>query len=342
VSDSVQSFSARSRGAHAFWLVEPGRGEIRPATVATPGEDDVLIRTLWTGISRGTESLVFGGRVPASQYETMAAPFQEGALPGPVKYGYLNVGVVEEGPHDLVGRTVFCLYPHQTRYVVPVAAVLPVPAGIPARRAVLAGTVETAVNILWDAAPLVGDRVAVVGAGMVGSSVARLLSQIPGVSATLIDTNPARHAVADAFGVAFAAPADAPGGNDLVIHTSATSAGLARSLELLRRDGVVVEASWYGDAAVDLPLGEAFHSNRLTVRSSQVGAVAAARRASRTHRDRLAIALDLLTDPAYDILLTGTSSFDDLPTTMAALASGAFDGLCHTIDYSTSTTEESA
>jgi threonine dehydrogenase-like Zn-dependent dehydrogenase len=263
----------------------------------------------------------------------MAAPFQEGHLPGPVKYGYLNVGVVEDGHADLVGRTVFCLYPHQTRYVVPAAAVLPVPDGVPARRAVLAGTVETAVNVLWDAAPMVGDRVSVVGAGMVGSCVARLVSQIPGTSVTLVDTNPERATVAAAFGVDFASPADAAAGNDLVIHTSATSAGLARSLELLRPEGTVVDASWYGDAPVTLPLGEAFHSSRLTIRSSQVGAVAEARRGSRTHRDRLAFALDLLADPAYDILLTGTSPFDELPATMAALTSGALDGLCHTIDH---------
>jgi len=343
-SSWAESSWAESFRARAFWLVAPGRGEIRLAVSAKPEADDVVVRTSWTGVSRGTESLVFAGRVPASQYEAMAAPFQEGHLPGPVKYGYLNVGVVEEGPDDLVGRTVFCLYPHQTRYVVPVTAVLPVPEGVPARRAVLAGTVETAVNVLWDAAPLVGDRVAVVGAGMVGSCVARLLSQIPGISVTLIDTDPARHAVADAFGVAFATPADAPvdahSGNDLVIHTSATSAGLAHSLELLRPEGTVVDASWYGDAPVTLPLGEAFHSNRLTIRSSQVGAVAAARRGARTHRDRLALALDLLADPAYDILLTGTSSFDDLPTTMAALASGALGGLCHTIDYSTASDPE--
>ncbi len=322
-----------SDDVRAFWLAEPGHGEIRPAMVAEPGPDEVVVRTLWTGISRGTESLVFAGRVPASQYDAMAAPFQEGHLPGPVKYGYLNVGVVEDGSADLVGRTVFCLYPHQTRYVVPSTAVLPVPDGVPARRAVLAGTVETAVNILWDATPLIGDRVAVVGAGMVGSCVARLLSQIPGTSVTLVDTNPTRATVAAAFDLDFAAPADAVGGQDLVIHTSATSAGLARSLELLRPEGTVVDASWYGDAPVTLPLGEAFHSSRLTIRSSQVGAVAAARRGSRTHRERLAFALDLLADPTYDVLLTGTSPFDELPATMAELASGSLDGLCHTIAY---------
>lgn len=322
-----------SDDARAFWLAEPGRGEIRLEQLPTPGADDVVVRALWSGVSRGTESLVFRGEVPDREAEAMAAPFQVGRFPGPVKYGYLNVGVVEAGPGDLAGRTVFCLYPHQTRYVVPASAVLPVPEDVPARRAVLAGTVETAVNALWDAGPLIGDRVAVVGAGMVGSCVARLLGQVPGVRVTLVDTNPERAQVADAFGVDFAAPADAPGGNDLVVHASASSAGLARSLELLGPESTVVDLSWYGDATVALPLGEAFHASRLTIRSSQVGSVAPARRARRTHRDRLALALDLLVDPAYDTLLTGSSAFDDLPETMAAIASGSLDALCHTINY---------
>lgn len=327
--------------ARAFWVLEPGRGEIRPEQLPEPGAEDVLVRTLWSGISRGTESLVFRGRVPEREYARMAAPFQDGQLPGPVKYGYLSVGTVESGPPDLVDRTVFCLYPHQTRYVVPASAVVPVPAGVPAARAVLAGTMETAVNALWDARPLVGDRVAVVGAGMVGSCVARLVSQIPGVHVTLVDTNPERAQVAAAFGMDFAHPDDAPEGNDSVFHASATSAGLTRSLELLAPEGTVIELSWYGDAPVTLPLGGSFHSSRLTIRSSQVGVVAEARRGRRTHRDRLSLALDLLVDPAYDVLLTGTSAFDDLPETMAAIAAGSLGGLCHTINYDESETGES-
>jgi 2-desacetyl-2-hydroxyethyl bacteriochlorophyllide A dehydrogenase len=319
--------------ARAFWLVEPERGEIRPVQLPEPSTDEVRVRTLWSGISRGTESLVFRGGVPEREHESMRAPFQDGAFPGPVKYGYLNVGVVEQGPPDLAGRTVFCLHPHQTRYVVPASAVVPVPATVPPRRAVLAGTVETAVNVLWDAAPLVGDRVAVVGAGMVGCCVARLLGQVPGTRVTLVDTTPERAAVAAALDVGFALPTDAPGGNDLVVHASGTSAGLARSLELLGSEGTVIDASWYGDAPVTLPLGGAFHSARLTIRASQVGAVSAARREQRTHRDRLELALDLLADDAYDVLLTGTSAFDDLPETMTALASGSLDALCHTVSY---------
>ncbi|GAA4786661.1 dehydrogenase [Streptomyces ziwulingensis] len=321
-----------TRTAAAFWLDRPGRGVIRPVELPEPGPDEVLVRTLFTGVSRGTETLVFDGRVPASQHTAMRAPFQEGDFPGPVKYGYLNVGVVEEGPGALLGRTVFCLYPHQTRYVVPAAAVTPVPACVPAGRAVLAGTVETAVNALWDAAPLIGDRITVVGGGMVGCSVAALLARFPGVRVQLVDTDPARAETAAALGVAFAAPGDALGGRDLVVHASATEQGLARALELTRADGTVLELSWYGDRYVRVPLGEDFHSRRLTVRGSQVGTVSP-RAAGRTYADRLALALDLLADPALDALVTGECAFEELPRTMPGLAAGDLPALCHRVRY---------
>jgi threonine dehydrogenase-like Zn-dependent dehydrogenase len=320
-------------GARAFWLASPGHGEIRPAALPDPGPDEVLVRTVCSGVSRGTETLVFRGAVPPDQYASMRAPFQEGDFPGPVKYGYLNVGTVEQGPAALRGRTVFCLYPHQTSYVVPASAVTVVPEGVPAARAVLAGTVETAVNALWDAAPLLGDRVTVVGAGMVGCCVARLLSAFPATRVTLVDVDVTRAEVADALGVDFALPADAPGARDLVIHTSATSAGLQRSLELLAPERTVIDLSWYGDEEVRLSLGGAFHSGRLAIRSSQVGTLSPARAGTRTTAERLTLALDLLRDPAFDALLTGQSHFRELPDVMSQLAGGYLPALCHTITY---------
>jgi threonine dehydrogenase-like Zn-dependent dehydrogenase len=319
--------------ALAYWVREPGRGELRPVELPEPGPDEVLVRTLRSGVSRGTETLVFRGAVPPSQYALMRAPFQEGNFPGPVKYGYLNVGVVEHGPPGLLGRTVFCLYPHQSAYVVPATAVSVVPEQVPAARAVLAGTVETAVNALWDAAPGPGDRVAVIGAGMVGCCVARLLAGYPGIQVTLVDVDPGRAALAAALGVGFALPGDAPRGLDLVVHTSATQAGLRLGLDLLAVEGTVLELSWYGDTEVTLPLGAAFHSGRLRILASQVGAVSASRRARRSTAQRLALALDLLRDPAFDALLTGESAFADLPDTMARLARGELPALCHGIRY---------
>ncbi|MBU2664367.1 zinc-binding alcohol dehydrogenase [Actinoplanes bogorensis] len=317
--------------AYAFWIAEPGRGEIRPATVGEPGPDEVLVRTLHTGVSRGTETLVFSGGVPESQWPSMRSPFQEGDFPAPVKYGYLNVGVVERGPSELLGRTVFSLYTHQTRFIAPITMVSVVPDEVPARRAVLAGTVETAVNALWDARPLIGDRIAVVGGGMVGGCAAAILARFPGVRLQLVDIDERRSELAARLGVDFATPADALGECDLVIHASANPAGLTRSLELARYEGTVVELSWYGDRPVDVPLGEFFHSRRLTIRGSQVGGIIPGR--DRSYADRLALALELLKDDRFDAFLTGHSDFAELPEVLPRLADGSLPALCHVIDY---------
>lgn len=325
-----------STGARAFWVVEPGRGEIRPVTLPAPSPGEVLVRALHSGVSRGTETIVFRGGVPEDQHSVMRAPHQEGDFPAPVKYGYLGVGTVEAGPSDLLGRTVFCLHPHQTAYVVPVGSVVPVPDGVPPRRAVLAGTVETAVNALWDAAPRVGDRVAVVGAGMVGCCVARLLAGIPGCRVTLVDVDPERAEVAARLGVDFARPdrfGPGRGDHELVVHTSATGAGLQLSLDLLAPEATVLDLSWYGDSTVELSLGGSFHSSRLRIRASQVGSVAAARRSRYTYAQRLALALELLRDDAFDALLTGDSPFEELPEVMPRLADGSLRAICHTISY---------
>ncbi|MFE5504061.1 zinc-binding alcohol dehydrogenase [Amycolatopsis japonica] len=317
----------------AFWFSGSGDGELRPVTLPPVGDDEVLVRTLYTGVSRGTETLVFRGEVPPSQRAAMRAPFQEGDFPGPVKYGYLNVGVVERGPENLVGQVVFCLYPHQTRYVAPASAVTPVPDEVPPERAILAGTIETAVNAVWDASPKIGDRIAVVGAGMVGSSVAKLLAGFPGARVQLIDVDPERAKVAEALGVDFSTPEDALGDCDLVVHASASEAGLARSLELLAPEGEVIELSWYGDRRISVPLGENFHSRRLAIRSSQVGMVSPSRRLNRTYADRLALALRLLADPGFEVLVSGECQFRELPDVLPRLAANEPGTLCLRVTY---------
>ena len=311
----------------AFWVAAPGRGEIREAPARLPDTDEVAVRARASGISRGTESLVFRGAVPESQHAVMRCPFQEGDFPAPVKYGYAMVGATDEGAR------VFCLYPHQDRFVLPRAAAVPVPEAVPDARAVLAANMETAVNALWDAPPRVGDRVAVVGGGVVGCFVAALAARHPGVRVELVDRNPRRRAVADALGVGFALPDAATPDADLVFHASGTGGGLATALGLAAFEATVAELSWYGDTPVSVPLGENFHSRRLVLRSTQVGHVAPARRANHSRRDRLALALDLLRDPVFDCLLTGASRFEDLPATMARLAAEPGDTLCHVVTY---------
>ena len=319
--------------AQAFWIVAPGQGELRSEPVPEPGPDEILIEALASGISRGTESLVFQGRVPESQRQIMRAPHQVGEFTFPLKYGYSSVGVVVAGPGDWLGRRVFCLHPHQDRYVVSRRAVVSVPATVSDERAVLAANMETVVNALWDAAPRVGDRVAVVGAGVIGTLTAAVASRIPGTAVQLIDINPDKAAIAAALGVSFAVPNVATLGADLVVHASATSDGLATALDLAGFEATIVELSWYGDRQVSIALGEGFHSRRLRLVSSQVGTVATPQRARWDRQRRLALAVDLLSDERFDVLLAPPVPFARLPEVMARLAAGPSGVMCQVISY---------
>ncbi len=319
--------------ARAFWIAEPGRGEIRAEPLPAPAANEALVRTLYSGISRGTEALVFNGRVPRTEHERMRAPFQAGEFPGPVKYGYCNVGVVERGPSELTGRHVFCLYPHQTRYVVPAAVLHALPDEVAPARAVLAANLETAVNVLWDAAPRIGDRVAVVGAGTVGCLVSWLAARIAGVEVELVDVDERKSAAAGALGVAFRSPVTARRDADAVVHASGSAAGLATALELAAFEATVTEASWYGDDSPAVPLGGPFHSRRLTLKSSQVGAVATAQRSRWSHARRMQLVMRLLAHSELDALVTGESPFDELPAVLARLAASPGYTLMHRIVY---------
>jgi len=320
--------------AKAFWVTGPGRGEIRREALEAPSAGDVMVRALYSGISRGTEALVFGGHVPQSEWGRMRAPFQEGDFPGPVKYGYASVGVVEHGPDDLAGQHIFALYPHQTHYVVSADAVHLLPAGVPASRAVLAANLETALNGLWDARPHIGDRIAVVGGGTVGCLAAWLAARMPGCVVELVDINPSRADVAGALGVRFATAATAVRDADLVIHASGSPAGLDLALQLAAFESSIVELSWFGDRAVPLALGGAFHGKRLRIVSSQVGTVASSQRSRWNRRRRMQLVLTLLRHTELDALITGESEFDELPEVMRDLAESPGDTLCHRIRYS--------
>ena len=328
------SFRIHENASSAFWATGPGTGELRTAALPQVGPGDVLVRTLYTGVSRGTETLVVRGEVPESEWDRMRSPFQAGEFPFPVKYGYLNVGVVEQGPATLVGRTVFTLFPHQSRFVAPIDAVTLVPESVPPRRAVLAGAVETAVNVLWDAAPRLGDSIAIVGAGMIGGAIAILAAQLPGARVTLIDVAPERERLASALGVEFAHPLELSATYDVVIEASGTARGLATALRAAATDGEIVVASWYGSSPQQIDLGGDFHSRRLTIRASQVGEVAQARRGRRSPRQRLELALGLLENDRFDFLLGADSGWRELPTVMAALAEGTAETFCTTIDWS--------
>jgi threonine dehydrogenase-like Zn-dependent dehydrogenase len=319
--------------ARQFWVTAPGHGEIIQTDLAPRQPGEVLVRAICSGISRGTESLVFRGEVPASQHEAMRAPFQEGDFPAPVKYGYASVGEVEKDSTSsgLDGRVVFCLYPHQDLYAVPAQYVTPVPDGVPAGRAVLAANMESAVTILWDARPAVGDRIVVIGAGVLGLLVAWLCRRLPGTSVIVVDVNPERASVARALDIRFASEPEPDA--DLVIHASGQPDGLRTALRVAGVESTVVEASWYGDRTVSLPLGEDFHSRRLTLKSSQVGRLTPDHIPRWTRERRMRTALELLRRPELDVLITGESAFEDLPDVMMRLSHDPGAALCHRIRY---------
>lgn len=310
----------------AFWTVAPGRGEIRAETL--PADPDrVLVRTLASGVSRGTEALVFTGHVPGSQHQAMRAPLMDGAFPFPVKYGYSAVGRTNNGTR------VFALHPHQDVFLAPAVMCVPVPDAVPTHRAVLAANMETALNVLWDAVPVAGERILVVGAGVVGLLAASLLARTPATCVTVVDTDCSREPLARRFGCNFATPDAAPDEQELIVHASASEAGLRLALDCAAFEARIIEASWYGDHAPRVPLGEAFHARRLRLIATQVGAIAPPMRNRRTHAERLALALELLADARYDSLLDGPTRFEDMPEAMPRIL--APGGLCHVISYGT-------
>ena len=325
------------RIARQFWIQAPGRGEIVTSPLGPREPDHVLVRALYSGISRGTESLVFRGEVPPSQHQVMRAPFQEGDFPGPLKYGYSSVGEILEEPArpelSLVGRHVFCLHPHQDLYLVPAGAVCVLPDDLPPERAVLGANMETALNAVWDARPSAGDRIVVIGGGVVGLLVAWLCRQIPAARVTLVDVDPSREGVARGLGLEFAEGAPAGTDADFVFHASGSPQGLEAALSVAGVEATVVELSWYGTRSVPLPLGEAFHSRRLTLRSSQVGRIPVDRAPRWDHARRLSVALDLLCDERLDLLISGESDFGTLPEVMGRLAEDGRGVLCHRIRY---------
>lgn len=323
----------KTRIARAIWYAKKGVVELRAAHLPMPKPGEARVRTLFSGVSRGTERLVFSGAVGQSEWERMRGPMQEGAFPFPVKYGYCATGVVEEGPADLVGRAVFCLHPHQDYFVAPAAALAPIPDGIPARRATLAANTETALNALWDGGAGPGDRIVIIGAGVVGLLVASVAARLPGAVVTAVDVDEARRPIVEALGARFARPEHAPADADLVFHASATAEGLNAAMKCAGFEGTIVEMSWYGDRAVSVELGGAFHSRRLKLISSQVGHVSSGRRARWSHRRRLETALGLLASPALDALVAEEVAFEDAPRELPRILAQGAGGLAPVIRY---------
>jgi threonine dehydrogenase-like Zn-dependent dehydrogenase len=325
--------TGKTRMARAIWYPRKGVAELRPAPLPRPQPGEALVRTLFSGISRGTERLVFNGAVGQGEWESMRGPNQEGAFSFPIKYGYCATGVVEEGPAGLVARTVFCLHPHQDFFVVPAASLVAVPQELPARRATLAANMETALNAVWDGGAGPGDRIVVVGAGIVGLLVTSVAARLPGAEVTTVDTDESRRPIVTALGARFARPDEAPAEADIVFHASATAAGLDTAIKCAGFEATVVEMSWYGDKSISVGFGGAFHSRRLKLIGSQVGHVSPGRRPRWNHRRRMEAAIGLLAEPGLDQLVAEEIAFEDAPRELPRILAPGARGLAPVIRY---------
>lgn len=320
--------------ASAIWYVNNVLPEIRSFALKQPGPNEVLVEALASGVSRGTESLVFQGLIPETDYDRMRAPHQEGNFPYPVKYGYSMIGKVLQGPADLIGKRVFCLYPHQTRFVIHRDKLTPIDDTIPTARAVLAANMETALNAVWDGFAAPGDRIAVIGAGVVGCLTAYLASRIPGTRVSLVDLNPDRRIIAESLDIKFCTPDQIGSDFDLIFHASASQSGLQMAIDCAGFEARIIEVSWYGTRSISIGLGAAFHSKRLQIIGSQVGTIPPARRSRWSFDRRLSTALSLLNDPRLDSLLDEACHFEQAPDSLSKWLAANGRGLCHRIIYS--------
>lgn len=301
----------------ALWHDAKYKLSLRTELLCPVTDSNLLLECLWSGVSKGTERLVFEGLIPKTEWERMRCPFQHGTFNYPVKYGYGFVGRIMDTDRSDCGKNVFCLHPHQTHAIVPQDAVHILPDDLPPRRAILAANMETALNVTWDAGISAGDRVLIVGAGVVGLLIATLAAATPGTEVTICDIDAGKHKVAASLGLTACAPDAAPGDCDVTINASASPQGLELALECAGFEARVVEASWFGDRDVSVPLGRAFHSKRLQIVSSQVGHVSPTKRARWTYARRMAKAISFLSNPALDNLITNEVDFltapDQLP-----------------------------
>ncbi|MGI9350414.1 MAG: zinc-dependent alcohol dehydrogenase [Rhizobiaceae bacterium] len=340
---SEQFVQINVTGSRARRLTYPacGKGIIEYAQLIDIKDENVTLKTLYSGISKGTESLVFNGNVPESEWTRMQCPFMTGSFAFPITYGYACVCEVMECGKAVenleLGDRVFILHPHQDLMCVPASACHKLPDIIPTKRGVLSANMETGLNSVWDAEISGKPACAVIGAGVVGLMTAHALRETTGVSPIVLDVNPAKEKIISKLGFNFANPSRHTDLNlpefEFLFHTSASSEGLQTAIDLAGFEARIVELSWYGEKPVSLLLGGAFHSKRLRIIASQVGSIAPAMRAELDQSERIKQAMALLDDPRLDSLLETEIEFSEVPDHLHDLLGPQSDILCQVIRY---------
>jgi threonine dehydrogenase-like Zn-dependent dehydrogenase len=321
--------TSASATARALWIEAAGRAVLREETLPAPRDGWCRVEALYSAVSPGTERLVASGRVPAEVAEIMRCPYMEGAFPFPVKYGYSLVGRVTDGP--LAGKIVHLLHPHQERMQVRVSDLRVVPGDVPPERATLAANLETAVTALWDGRVTAGERVLVIGFGIVGSLVARLVSAIPGVELDVVERDPAKRALASTLG--FTARETPRDDYDVAFGASGSAAEVQLAIDAVGNEGRVIELSWLGLQSAAILLGGSFHSGRKQLIASQVSQIPPSLRGRWDYARRTQLVFSLLRDPVFDQHITRQVAFEELPDFIADLCATPSAGLSVTVRY---------
>jgi len=325
--------------ARALWFKAYDHAEILKERLPLLKPGWCKLQTFFSAISPGTERLVYSGDVPENLRQEMKCPYMGGEFPFPVKYGYSLIGKITEGPKQSIGKIVHVLHPHQDQCIVHMEDTFPIPPRVPPPRGTLASNLETAVNAIWDSNVTIGERALLIGFGIVGSLVARLLSFIPGVQLQVVDTNPSKITLAEKMGFEACNPEKVSGNFDLAFHASGSSDGLQLAIDKVGCEGRIIELSWYGTDKVSLSLGGTFHSQRKTIHSSQVSTVSPRQRPRWDRRRRKSLVFKLLERPEFDSHITHSVPFTKLPDLYGKLKAYPTEGLSYLVRYEEKTKE---
>ncbi|WNJ16800.1 zinc-binding alcohol dehydrogenase [Pontibacter sp. G13] len=319
--------------AQALWHLDAQSSELAEVPLEISPTLPCTVETQASLISSGTERLVSSGLVPASIQPDMRVPYMRGNFEFPMTYGYSLVGKVSNHDHPLSGQMVHLLHPHQTICQVASGDAFPVPEGIPARRATLASNLETAVNAIWDSGMSTGDKILVVGFGIIGSLVARLASLFPGTEVYVAETQRKRRMMAEQMGFFLLGDHDSEVEFDCAFHCTGASGGLQTAIDQVGYEGVIVELSWYGTRGIEVNLGGDFHSKRKKIISSQVSNLPADRQGRWGFRRRKETVFELLKDPVFDAHITREIPFEELPDFFQRLRQGEIHELACCVSY---------
>jgi threonine dehydrogenase-like Zn-dependent dehydrogenase len=319
---------------HALWHISPDASAILEHDLPAGNDHMLLVKSLYSLVSMGTERIVASALMPSAVWNQMAVPYMEGTFSLPCKYGYSLTGKVLKGPAEYKGKTVHLMHPHQDRLWVNATSVFIVPDDIPATRAVLASQVETAVTAIWDSRISLGDSVLIAGFGLVGAMIALLTSPIPGVKIAVLEKNEFRKELARELCFDVIDKQDENGKIfDVAIHTAGDEKALQFCIDHIGHESQVTEVSFYGKKSITLMLGETFHTQRKRIVVSQVAHIPSHKLNRWDLHRRKKLVFDMLKDKRFDMLVENRIPFEQAPLLFNQIRYGLINDISVVFQY---------